>query len=144
MTSVQEWESMSGVAKPKPVPVEITNAEALAGAGTKYGHSVRKVRHATVMTKNLTAATPIVDLVPYDETRLHILVQAGGNNIVICTDISQAQDPANQAAGVPNPNGLLLTAGNTAPFLIEGAQRMWAVGNTFPSQVTWVNVHEAP
>lgn len=122
----------------QPVLVMVANAAELTAAG----HGRGKVRHTTAITKNLTAASPIIDLVGYDETRCYIRIQSGGNNVVVCTDISQAQDPANQIAGVPNPNGLLLTAGNTAPFDIEGAQRMWAVGNTYPAQVTYVVVHE--
>jgi hypothetical protein len=124
-----------------PVPVHVTNTEALAGAASPGRHKVRQVK---LLTKNITAAQPIIDLVPYDETRLYIQVQAGGNNVVICTDLSQAQDPDNQVAGVPNPVGLLLTAGNTVPWKIEGCQRMWVVGNTFPSQVTYTSVHESP
>src|ERR1700734_3423469 len=92
------------------IPVVLTNPEMLAGMAAPVRHKVRQLK---VITKNLTAATPIIDLAPYDETRLYVLVQAGGNNIVICTDLSQAQDPVNQVAGVPNPNGMLLTAGNT-------------------------------
>ena len=122
-----------------PVPVTIHNPDSLRPPATR-----RRVRHAKMVTRNLTAAQPVIDLAGYDETRVYILAQAGGNNIVVCTDISQAQDPANQVAGVPNPNGLLLTAGNTIPFKIEGAQRMWAVGNTYPAQITFVVVHENP
>ncbi len=125
----------------EPVPVRLTNAELRAGAASPIRHKVRQLK---VITKNLTATVPIIDVAPYDETRLYVLVQAGGNNIVLCTDISQAQDPVNQVAGVPNPNGLLITAGNTIPWKLEGCQRMWAVGNTFPSQLTMAFLHESP
>jgi hypothetical protein len=122
-----------------PVSVHVASSDVPMG-----GTPRRKVRQVKVITKNLTATTPVVDLVGYDETRLYIQVQAGGSNIVICTDLSQAQDPANQVPGVPNPNGLLLSAGNTVPWKLEGCGRMWAVGNTFPSQVTYSIVHESP
>jgi hypothetical protein len=102
----------------------------------------RKLRNAIVMTRNITAANPIIELVPYDTNRLYVLVQVGGNNCVICTDKSQAQDPFNQVAGVPDPVGFLLSAGNTRPVKIEGCQRMFAVGNTYPTQLTWIAIHE--
>jgi hypothetical protein len=127
-------------AAPRPIPVHIASAN--EGLLLPPAPRRRPLRNAVVMTRNMTAITPIVDLVPYDTNRLYILAQCGGNNIVVCTDISQAQDPANQVAGVPNPNGYLLTAGNTTPIKFEGCQRMWAVGNTFPSQITWVAIHE--
>jgi hypothetical protein len=119
-----------------PIPVLVANAGEVGG-------KPRRHRVATFRTRNLTAANPIVHLCPYDETRLYIQIQAGGSNVVLCTDISQAQDPCNQVAGVPNPDGLLLTAGNTMPFRLEGSQHIYAVGNTFPSQLTWVTVHES-
>jgi hypothetical protein len=121
-----------------PVRVHITSAN----EGVMIPAPGRRLRNAVTLTKNMTAAIPIIDLVPYDTNRLYILVQAGGSNIVLCTDLSMAQDPVNQVPGVPNPNGLVLTAGNTMPLRIDGCQRMWAVGNTFPSQVTWIAIHE--
>jgi hypothetical protein len=125
----------------QPVKVELTNPELLAGAA----HPVRrKVRQLKVITKNLTATQPIIDVAPYDETRLYILMQVGGNNIVLSTDLSQAQDPANQVATLPSPNGLVLTAGNTIPYKIEGCNRMWATGNSYPCQLTMAFVHESP
>jgi hypothetical protein len=130
-----------GSAQIAPVPVHVTNAEALGGAGSPFRHKVRQLK---LITKNLTATTPIIDVAPYDETRLYILMQCGGNNIVLCTDLSQAQDPANVVATIPNPNGLVLTAGNTIPYKIEGCQRMWAVANAFPSQLTLAFLHESP
>jgi hypothetical protein len=124
-----------------PVGVYLTNPEALiSAANARMGK--RRQKHATFITRTLLNATP-VDLVGFDESRLYILIQAGGANVVVCTDLSQAQDPANAVPGVPNPNGLLLTAGNTMPYPIEGSQRMWVVGNTFPSQVTCTVMHEA-
>lgn len=102
----------------------------------------RRLRNAVVQTYNLTALHPIHHFLPYDTNRLYALVQAGGSNVVVCTDLSQAQDPANQVAGVPNPNGYLLTAGNTVPVKIEGCQNMWVVANTYPSQLTWIAIHE--
>jgi hypothetical protein len=124
---------------PTPVPVHVVSANegVIPGAAPR-----RRLRRAVTRTRNMTAAEPVIHFAHQDNNRLHLLVQAGGNNVVLCTDISQAQDPANQVAGVPNPNGYLLTAGNTMPTKIEGCQNMWAVGNTFPSQLTWIEIHE--
>jgi hypothetical protein len=125
-----------------PVPVHVDNLhELMAGAASPVRH---KVRQGKAITKNLTAAIPVIDVAPYDETRLYILMQVGGNNIVLCTDLSQAQDPNNQVATVPNPDGFLLTAGNTLPYKIEGCGRLWAVGNSYPAQLTMWFVHESP
>ena len=129
----------------RPVDVHVVSAN----EGVMIPAPGRRLRNAVTLTRNMTAAGtnpgPVIDLVPYDTNRLYILVQAtGSNNIVICTDLSQAQDPANQVPGIPNPNGYLLAAGSTMPMpvRIEGCQRLWAVGNTFPSQVTWISIHE--
>ena len=125
-----------------PVTVHVDNIHELAaGAASPVRH---KVRQGKAITKNLTAGTPIIDVAPYDETRVYILMDVGGNNIVLCTDLSQAQDPANVIATIPNPNGFVLTAGNTVPYKIEGCGRMWAVANAFPSQLTMWFVHESP
>ena len=121
-----------------PIPVHVSNAAELAGAG--HRDHPRKLMQAVTLTRNI-AAGQIVDFLPYDTTRLHVRVQAGGSNVVLCTDLSQAQDPANVAVGIPNPNGLLLTAGNTTPFKVDGVQRMWAVAPA-AAQITWISLHE--
>jgi hypothetical protein len=139
MTHPDDNVSKDELASMSPVPVKLTNPEALGGAGPRK----RRVKQITFRTRNLTATSPIAHLCAYDETRLYILIQAGGNNVVLCTDISEAQDPANQVAGIPNPNGFVLTAGNTNPIPVPGCQPIWAVGNTYPSQVTWITVHES-
>jgi hypothetical protein len=123
---------------PRPISVHVaSSAPSALGAPAR-----RKLRNAVTLSYSLTSAHPIHHMLPYDTNRLYALVQVGGNNVVLCTDLSQAQDPANQAAGVPYPNGFLLTAGNTMPVKIEGCQNMWVVANTFPSQVTWIAIHE--
>ncbi len=125
---------MTQTADTLPIPVHISNAEALAGK------MPAKVRNAIVWTRNI-AAGQIIDLCPYDVSRLYVQVQAGGSNVVICTDLSQAQDPGNLVAALTNPVGLVLGAGNTFPYKIEGVQRMWAVAPS-AAQLTWCAVHE--
>lgn len=130
---------------PRPIPVQIIGPDGgPMNPGFVPRPEPRRLRTAVTLTYTLTAASPIHHFAPFDTNRLYMLVQAGGNNVVICTDKSQAQDLANQVAGVPNPNGFLLTAGNTVPLKIEGTQGMYVVANTFPSQLTWIAVHEQP
>jgi hypothetical protein len=99
-------------------------------------------RRLTGFTKVMTSAIPLVDLVPYDPARLYIEVQATSNDVVICTDLSQAQDPANVASGIPNPNGILIPHANTTPQRLEGANRMWAVAAAYPALLTVAVMHE--
>ena len=91
----------------------------------------------------LTAAIPADDLLPLDPKRVYALVQAGGNNAVICESLAEAQNAANQATGLPNPIGYVLPVGNTQPTKIPGSQRMWCAAAAYPTQVTWVAVQEA-
>ena len=103
-----------------PVKVHITADDTKVATAPSAG----KIRVQTVTTKNLTAAG-WADLLPYDPSRKIAWIQAGGSNIVICTDISQAQDAQNQVSGLPYPNGLVIPSTNTAPWPVEGVQRMW-------------------
>lgn len=105
----------------RPVPVEITNAEALAGiaARTRPRGYVRSVYRTFVFT----AATPVQPILAEDLSREYVWVIAYGNSVVICESQSQAQDPANQIAGTgvfantpANPQGTLLYVPSGATF----------------------------
>ena len=122
-----------------PVPVLLTNPEALAGVRTDKR---RPRRQMTFRTINLTAASPVQVLLGADPARLYALVQAGGNSVVLTTSQGEAQDPNNVVANIPNPEGFVLTAGNTVPVKLEGVQPVYASANAFPSQVTMIVVHE--
>lgn len=94
----------------------------------------------TVRTIVLTAAQPYNDLALEDPAREYILLQVFGNNAVLCTSYSQAQDPANQAAGLPNPNGCLLSTGLVIP--IRATNRLWVAAAAFPTQISVIIAHK--
>jgi hypothetical protein len=104
------------------VPVEVTNAEALAGMINRR-HPRRHVR-AVYRTFNLAAATPL-PILAEDLSRYDTWLVAYGNSVVICESQAQAQDPDNQLGGAgsfvnspANPQGTLLYV----PAQIAGSQ----------------------
>ena len=124
-----------------PVRVHLAGSDVpLAGQAA----APRKIRVATFFTRNLGPGTnegAVIDLLPYDPSRVIAYAQAGGSNVIIASDIGAAQDAANQAAGQPAPDGMVLTAGNTQMTPVEGCQRMWAAAAA-AAQVTVQVVHE--
>lgn len=96
--------------------------------------------HVTTRTIVLTAAHPVLDLAPADPSRDYMLLQVFGNPAVLCNDLSQAQDPANQVAGLPNPNGSLLGTGLVIP--VRATNRLWVAAAVFPTQISVITAHK--
>jgi hypothetical protein len=129
----------SGGTGPAPVPVHVTSTDVTLSSPAPSPR--RTPRRLTGYTRVCTSATPVQDLVPLDENRLYIEVQAVDQDVVICTDISQSQDPVNVTTGLANPNGILLPKANTVPTRIEGAGRMWVTAAVYPARVSVYLVH---
>lgn len=125
--------------RPAPIPVHLTSSDVAMGAPAPAPR--RTPRRLTGFTKVCTSTAPVQDLVPLDENRLYIEVQAVDQDVVICTDISQSQDASNVATGLPNPTGILLPKANTTPTRIEGAGRMWVTAAAYPARVAVYVVH---
>lgn len=90
----------------------------------------------------LTADNPVQTILDLDDKRVYALIQAGGYDCVINNSNGEASNSANQVPGLPNPVGMVLTAGNTAPTKIPGGQRWWAAAAQYPAQVTVLVVQE--
>ncbi len=103
----------------------------------------RKRITTRAFTVVLTAATPVDTILPADPARLYALVQAGGADVVINNNKGEAQNVANQAAGLPAPIGMVLPYGNTVPTKIPGGDRWWAAAAVYPAQITVLVVQEA-
>ncbi len=132
----------------RPVPVEITNTEALAGmAGRARPRGyVRSVYRTFV----LTAANPVIPVLAEDLSRSGTWFQAYGNSVVLCESQSQAQDPDNviagtgQFAGSPaNPQGTLLfvpsaTGGVSSSLFSTGTQTSPGAGTNIAGPLALV------
>ena len=119
-----------------PVPVKITNMPAMPGANKKRRRAVMP------RTITLTAAQPVKPLMAEDTSRKIAWVLATGNSVVLCESESQALDPANAIAGLPNPEGFLLAAGQRWP--LETTEQMWVTAQAFPTQVSLLIINEGP
>jgi hypothetical protein len=161
MTVEQHWGTTGGSghqgAAPRPVPVEITNAEALAGLVPRPGP--RKHVRAVYRTFVFTAAAPVLPVAAEDLSRDEMWLIAYGNSVVICESQSQAQDPDNQIAGTgvfantpANPQGTLLYVPSGAAFAsppspisvrwtFSTTEVVWATALAFPTMlaVTLIN-----
>jgi hypothetical protein len=142
-------------APPRPVPVEITNAETLAGAIKPD----RRYTRAVYRTFVFTAAAPVQPIAAEDLSREEMWLVAYGNSVVICESESQAQDPDNQAAGTgvfantpANPQGTLLYVPSGAAFpnppspvsvrwTLATTEQVWATALAYPTllAVTLIN-----
>jgi hypothetical protein len=79
---------------------------------------------ATANNPNANLAQ-ILDL---DPLRKDAIIVVNDNPVVICHTYRQTQDPANQVAGVPFPNGGYLPVGNGPS--ISGTGPLWVVATT--------------
>lgn len=104
--------------------------------------AARPVIGCRAYTVVLTSTNPVQTILDADDKRVYALVQAGGNDCVINNNNGEAQNAANQASGLPNPLGMILTSGNTGPTKIPGGQRWWAAAAAYPTQVTVLVVQE--
>lgn len=95
----------------------------------------------TTRTLVLTSARPI-DEIALDPGRVYAIVQVFGNTAVLCTSLTQAQDPANAITGLPNPSGALLTAGQIIP--VKAINHLWFTAAAFPTQISLIIAHRGP
>jgi hypothetical protein len=100
-----------------PVPVHVASSAVPMGA-----HHPPRLRIST-FTRTLAAAGNL-DLVPDNPAREYLLLQViGTQTVVLCSALSQAQDPANTTVGLPNPNGSVLATGIVIP--VKANNRLW-------------------
>lgn len=123
----------------EPVPVIITNTEAIKGPLPLK--KIITTVGVTAILPALTGGVSYIDLLPYDTSRLFALVYADTNPVVICDSLGQAQDPANSVANIPNPNGFFLAA-NKDPIQIPGSSRLWVAGPTPGTRISVLVVHQ--
>jgi hypothetical protein len=69
----------------------------------------------------------ILDILELDPMRKDAAIQSLDNPIVICHSKAQAQSSRNQDAGLPEPDGIPLAAGQT--LAVTGTGALWAVAN---------------
>jgi hypothetical protein len=125
-----------------PVRVHITGSD-LGGSGQPSPPGPRAQVHCRPYTVVLTSTQPVRSILDLDARRRYALVQAGGSNVIISNSKSEAENTANQAAGQPNPIGMVLPYGNTTPTKIPGGEHWYAAAASFPAQVTVLVVMEA-
>lgn len=123
----------------QPIPVHVANAGDIWSAAAEPRR--RRIR-STFRTFVLTATNPIIPILAEDLSRRAADLQAIGNSIVICESQSQAQDPSNAVAGLPNPQGLLLFVPAAASAENTGTQTDPGPGTLITSVAlapgTWV------
>lgn len=119
--------SQNGTAAPV-VDVRVTNMPGMPAAAEKQR---RAIQPRTIV---LTAANPVKVLLAADVSRKLVQVIAAGNPVVLCESESQAEDPNNSVATLPNPEGFLLPVGVRIP--IDTSEQMWVTAQAFPAQVS--------
>src|SRR5271166_799009 len=109
----------------------------------------REPEHFNAVTFVLTAGTTqgsmgggtsrndIAQVLAEDLLRKDAAIYAVDTPVVLCATYRQAQDPANQATGVPFPQGAYLAAGGNAS--LAGTGPLWVV-NTTPATPCRVSV----
>ena len=123
----------------EPVKVHVASAAPGALNGTATRRKRASCRPYTVV---LTSTNPVQTILDLDDSRSYALVQAGGFDVVINNSNGEAQNAANQVSGLPDPVGMVLSCGNTAPTRIPGGERWWAAAAEYPAQVTVLVVQE--
>jgi len=66
-----------------------------------------------------------------DPLRESATITSPDQAIILCHSRAQVNDPANQVAGVPFPQGMIVPAGATVS--VDGTGRLWAVATTAAS-----------
>lgn len=115
-----------------PVTVHIVKDD--TKTGEKRPEEFR-TSHRTIV---LTAANPYALIGGYDPARVWIKLNVFDNNVVLCGDVSQANDLSNQTTGLNFPNGRLLGAGAgvaSVEYEIHGQDEQWIVTGTYPTRV---------
>jgi len=113
-----------------PIPVRIVSGPELQSSFKK------EHRDITFRTIVLSALNPVRPLFAADLSRQLVIVQAFSNPVVLCETQSKAQDPANSVAGLPNPEGYLLSSNNTAPTYLPTTDLCWVTAQAFPAIIS--------
>ena len=79
---------------------------------------------------------PYAQLLALDPLRKSAAILNNDQPVVLCHAQNQTTDPANQAAGVPNPQGAYLPAGGNARFTGTGPLWVVATTSTGPTRVS--------
>lgn len=116
----------------EPIPVVVHNAADFPVAAPKQ----KKHKDVTYRTIVLTAANPVRPIFVGDLSRELVIIQAFGNDVVLCESQSKAEDAANSVATLPNPEGYLLSHSNTAPTYLPTTDLTWATAQAFPAQIS--------
>lgn len=124
----------------QPVSVHVTSID--AGVLQPPAAAPSPVIGCRPYTVVLTSSVPVDTILDRDPKRAYALVQAGGNNVVISNNKTEAFAKENLVAGLPNPSGMVLPFGNTTPTKIPGGDRWWAAAAAYPAQITVLVVQE--
>ncbi len=85
-------------------------------------------------THVLTASNPYVQIANQELNRQTIVITCLDNPVVLCDSNGQAQDAANQSAGLATPNGALIPINN--PYPVTTTDMLWVATGTYPSRVS--------
>jgi hypothetical protein len=124
-----------------PLPVTHPGLDALARHPAATPQK-KKHKHITYRTIVLSATNPVRPLLAPDPSRDYVQIIVQGNPVVLCESESKAQDPANQAAGLPNPEGMLLPV-NPGPIRLHLTDLTWVTAQAFPAIVSIAIVSDA-
>lgn len=128
---------MAQTANDVPIGVHVASSDVPLGSGGRP-----RRRYTMFFTKTLSAAVPVDQILGSTPTRLYVLLQAGGANVIIAASQGTAQNAANTTVGQPLPQGMVLPYTNTAPTRIEGSGQLWAAAASYPAQVTVAACYE--
>jgi len=123
----------------KPINVHVASSDVALGGSERTARKRTGCRPYTVV---LTSTNPVQTILDGDPSRVYALVQAGGYDVVINNSNGEINNAANQVSGLPDPVGMVLSCGNTAPTRIPGGERWWAAAAEYPAQVTVLVVQE--
>lgn len=87
-------------------------------------------QHVTTYTVVVATgtSTAVSQLLPLDLLRVRATILVNDQAVVICHSQTQAQDPSNVVAAVPNPSGAYVPAGSNV--VITGSQQMWVAATS--------------
>lgn len=115
----------------KPITVHLVKDDT---KGEKRPEEYRSA-HRTIV---LTAANPYQQIAGYDPGRVMVKINVMDNPVVLCGDVSQASDLANQTSGLTNPNGRILGTGAgsaSIEYEILAQDDQWIAAAAYPTRV---------
>jgi hypothetical protein len=124
---------MTSQVKDGAVEVHVTNFEDASATRTEEVEP----EHFVAVTFSLAAPVAnnplgnIANILEQDPLRKEAEIIVSDNPVVLCHSFRQTQDPANQVATVPFPNGAYLPVGTS--ITIRGTGPMWVVATTVAS-----------